>query len=332
MTDEPRLPTPNNPNPARTWCGTLNNPDNLEDSDLVAAFLPLGFKYLVAQLEVGDSGTPHLQFYVEFKRTVRFTRLKKALPTAHFETRRGSRDEARNYCMKDDTRTAGPWEHGTWVQTPGQRTDLEGLFALARSAVPLKDVYEAYPASALRYHRGIDRVRSVFDDGARPGPPQVRLLVGPPGCGKTRLAHEEPDLWVNPLGRGNWFDGYDGQHAALFDDFAGRMSHHELSSTLRTLDRYALRVQTKGGHTMLKPMVIYLTTNYHPRSWWDWSTREPQWTALSRRFTHVTAWSSDGSQTKTFDSTADEWDLFWDHTPDALDFFQRNDDYGFLFV
>lgn len=88
----------------------------------------LQVKYCIVQMEQGiEEQTPHLQGYVEFHKAKNLTWLKRNFSgTAHFESRKGTADQARDYCRKTDTRTDGPWEWGTWSpKTPGQRTDIQ---------------------------------------------------------------------------------------------------------------------------------------------------------------------------------------------------------------
>lgn len=93
----------------RNWCFTVNNPD-IDD------ILPdhADIRYVVWQRERGAEGTEHWQGYVEFDKPMRLAAVKLWLPTAHFEPRRGTRDQARDYCMKADSRINGPWERGDW--------------------------------------------------------------------------------------------------------------------------------------------------------------------------------------------------------------------------
>ena len=48
---------------------------------------------------------------------MRIVAVKNLLPQlegAHFEPRRGTRDQARDYCRKAETKVDGPWEHGAF--------------------------------------------------------------------------------------------------------------------------------------------------------------------------------------------------------------------------
>lgn len=99
----------------RHWVFTLNNP---EDHGIVDNHIPAlpQERYIVWQLEQGGrTGTLHIQGYVEFHASIRFNALKAWLPSARFAMRKGSRDQAREYCMKkDETYRAGPWERGEY--------------------------------------------------------------------------------------------------------------------------------------------------------------------------------------------------------------------------
>lgn len=65
----------------------------------------------VACEEVGDSGTKHYQGYVRFKKNQRITSLKKLIPNAHWENRRGKHERAYDYCIKG---TEVPYETDLW--------------------------------------------------------------------------------------------------------------------------------------------------------------------------------------------------------------------------
>ena len=108
---------------ARFWCFTVNNPDGSLDTDL-EAWLGNGLKYAVYQHEVGEEGTEHFQGYLELDRGQRMSYVKKWLPTAHLETRRGTQQQAIDYCKKADSRLDGPWEYGTPSEGQGNRSDI----------------------------------------------------------------------------------------------------------------------------------------------------------------------------------------------------------------
>lgn len=97
------------PGAAYHWCFTLNNPKTGVDG---AKFLEQvtdpdegwGVEYLVFQLEKGvKEKTPHYQGYCEFTKAERLTSIKKkgfGAALAHWEKRKGTPAQARDYCMK----------------------------------------------------------------------------------------------------------------------------------------------------------------------------------------------------------------------------------------
>lgn len=56
--------------------------------------------YLVFGLEVGSSGTRHVQGYAELPNRLRLTGLRELLPGCHIESRRGTAQQASDYCKK----------------------------------------------------------------------------------------------------------------------------------------------------------------------------------------------------------------------------------------
>jgi len=83
--------------------------------------------YLVYQLE--ETSTEHIQGYVEFKGELEWIDVKETLSKAHYRFRRGTRQTARDYCMKNPTRIDGPWELGVWMneREGDTETQCEGI-------------------------------------------------------------------------------------------------------------------------------------------------------------------------------------------------------------
>lgn len=103
------------------WCFTLNNPTNEEISAL--NLKASDFTYLVYGKETGDSGTPHLQGFVIFPRSVRLATAKRSISNrCHVEAARGTSKQASDYCKKD-----GDFEEfGTLPgEQQGKRTDWD---------------------------------------------------------------------------------------------------------------------------------------------------------------------------------------------------------------
>ncbi len=125
-----------------------------------------GSKYAVWQLEQGNEGTKHYQGYIEFSNKKSFKQVKAVVgQNAHIEFRKGSRAQARDYCMnqgdfKDkEGQLEQPEEHGTW-KNKGQRTDLEELAARVKKR-KISELAEESPGLYVRYYRGLKALKAV---------------------------------------------------------------------------------------------------------------------------------------------------------------------------
>lgn len=90
---------------ARSYIGTLNNPE--ESLEVYFKRFMTKARFIVGQKEVGENGTPHYQFYVNFKQPVRLAALKKICSKAHFE-KCNSDGASIAYVQKEETRVEGP--------------------------------------------------------------------------------------------------------------------------------------------------------------------------------------------------------------------------------
>lgn len=77
---------------------TLNNYTEKEYKDFLSSDK---YNYLIIGKEVGDSGTPHLQGYIQLKIKTHLNGVKKINNKAHLERARGSPDDNIEYCRKE---------------------------------------------------------------------------------------------------------------------------------------------------------------------------------------------------------------------------------------
>lgn len=95
------------------WLCTLNNPEEATATFLEDLFTKSKAVYVCGQLEKGEEGTAHIQYFINFKKPgQRISFLKKLCPRSHFEPVKIN-NGAHTYCMKEDTRVEGPYEFGT---------------------------------------------------------------------------------------------------------------------------------------------------------------------------------------------------------------------------
>lgn len=166
---------------SRYWIFVLNNPE----AGLVLEFPP-GAK-AVYQLERGASGTEHFQGYVVFETNMRMAAVRKVLPRAHWEVRRGSHEQAFAYSTKEDTRVSDPVGNLTLALQKGVRNDLSearSLILSKRSRAELFNdpeldaVMQKYPrwAEGVLNHRPVVSVEAAL----RPWQSElVDLIKGP---------------------------------------------------------------------------------------------------------------------------------------------------------
>nr|QJI53592.1 MAG: replication-associated protein [Cressdnaviricota sp.] len=286
------------------WTATYNNPTYNTIREFAENMISSGkIKGFVGQEEVGANGTPHYQFYTEFKAQTHMTGVKKAagVNSLHLEKSKGSKKQNIAYCTKEDTRAEGtePFLWGTCADEragQGARNDID---AFARAVVEHggvnMNVMEEFPGHALRYGRhGNDLMaarhrveqeeaeRAFWVEEARRqeageemrGQQQrhVELYFGPTAVGKTsaiktKVIGVEGKHLYNKAGGNRWYCGYNGQEAVLIDEFKGD-SYGPVEEFNNVTNMGTTNVETKGGHAMLTATDIYVASNRHPSHWW----------------------------------------------------------------
>lgn len=279
--------------PARHWCYTLNNytPEELDRVRTTVC------RYQIFGLEVGDEGTPHLQGYIEFAGPMRMKATKTSLGSDrfHLEQRAGSRDEARNYCLKDGIFE----EFGNWnLGGAGARTDIYGLMDKLKEGMPLLEIIEDDAHLYARNLKFADRYTALLEvESTRPfRTVTVSVFHGPAGTGKTSKVMDltERKVFTVNVDDSFPFDGYDGESSILIDDFYGGLKYGYF---LRVLDGHQLRINVKGGHRYAKWTNVYITSNKPPADWYKVGLTP----ALSRRLTTVVHLTPD-----VLDNTGDQ--------------------------
>ncbi len=86
-------------NPAKRWCFTCNNWKTFT-FHMICSKIEQYCRYAIIGEEVGASGTPHLQGYIEFKEKMRPIGVF-GIRELHWELARGSKNENIIYCSKE---------------------------------------------------------------------------------------------------------------------------------------------------------------------------------------------------------------------------------------
>lgn len=205
-------------------------------------------RYIIWGEEFTKNSRLHYQGFVIFNRTCRFPQAKKwigAGDETHIEPRHGTRQQAREYCMKD----------GEYIE--------DGLFeALTKDELfkmPIAFLKANYMEFYCRYHRGLEKLN--IDKGERWRDVHVTWLWGTAGCGKTRIVMEMDNVYKHDGVK--WWDGYEGEDILLLDDLdCGDFENRKYM--LNILDGYRLRLEIKGSFCYAKWSKVFITTNWDP--------------------------------------------------------------------
>lgn len=267
----------------REWVFTIFSPHVINRGiDFWKRCKQKSIKYGIVQLEkCPDTNRLHLQGYMECKgpRNMRsvLSFLNITSRDGHVERRRGTRQQARDYCCKDETRVPGtsPQEHGSFSPEPGQgqRRDIhDALGTLRADPTNLQRVLEFHGPAYIKYHRGFEKAAELLTN-PEPGPRTSKrctiVIVGNTGVGKTKAAFQAfPKISMLPKTRGGklWLPTMI-KNESLLDDF--RDTDLDFSELLTFTDPwYNSSFECKGGFRTFWSNVLIITTDKHPQQWY----------------------------------------------------------------
>lgn len=156
---------------SRRYVFTLNN----YTAEEIESIGTSTFRYIIYGKEIGESGTPHLQGYMELAKPMTFVAIKKQCPgfqRANFQPAKGTREHNHAYCSKgiqshaefDEYKTIGPnWgrlaqvtEIGDWsAGGQGSRTDWHKIYEFIQENPSMPDILREYPEQTIKYTNGI---------------------------------------------------------------------------------------------------------------------------------------------------------------------------------
>nr|UBJ25929.1 putative replication-associated protein [Red panda feces-associated circular DNA virus 20] len=264
---------------SRDWVFTINNytQDTIEHLD---KFNP-SWEYIIYGKEVASTGTRHLQGFIQLRNPTSLQEVKRQLGSSpHLERRRGSVQQAMDYCKKD----GDYYESGsaTRLQTSkeAQQAKWKNIITLAESS-ELTIIKEEYPSEYLRYYRTILSLQSgdktILKDLTN------EWWWGPTGTGKSyTLWKDYPDHFQKELNK--WWDNYRGQEVVAIEEWCPK--NECTASQLKIwADRYPFTAQIKGGSLpRIRPKKIIILSNYTiDQCFSNPEDREP----IKRRFKEV---------------------------------------------
>jgi len=215
------------------------------------------------------TGTPHLQGACILGGQKTLSALKILIGSRVFiQAMDGTPEQSLVYCSKQDLE---PFVKGT-LPIQGKRNDLHAVVQRIIAGDAIRDIAadpEQGAVAVVKFHKGLTVLSSLLQP-KRNSKPKIFWLFGDTGVGKTRCAFEagsrlsgvgDNGIWISSGGL-QWFDGYDGQPVAIFDDF--RSKGVKFDFLLRLLDRYPMSVPFKGGFVNWAPQFIFITSPRDP--------------------------------------------------------------------
>lgn len=115
--------------------------------------------YMIYQQEKAPTtGKLHWQGYVEFKEQTTTKNAKRFLgDSTHLEARKGSQEQAINYCKKSDTAVPDTMKEQGKKNRPGGRSDLDSMTECILSGCTTLEILREFRGNALRHISHIER-------------------------------------------------------------------------------------------------------------------------------------------------------------------------------
>lgn len=236
----------------RAYVFTINNPTETDYMDIEA----LDTQYVVYGKEKGVEGTPHLQGYMYFKNPRTLKSVSKKLKRAHLEVRKGTHEQARDYCKKDGMYV----EHGQPPRIGAPKMEERIKRNKRIRELSLNELVD----QGIIMFSDVRKIKNAKIDLAQEGgsieTDEVRgeWYYGPSGTGKSYKARKDnPKAYIKAQNK--WWDGYQGEEVVILDDLDTRVLGHYLKIWG---DKYKCTGEVKGGTVNLKFNKFIITSNW----------------------------------------------------------------------
>lgn len=246
--------------------------------------------------ECGEkTGKKHIQGFAYAHNVMRLTAWKKVFPKAHIEVMLGDFKSNEAYCSKQSVlKTFGD------APFQGQRKDLIDMKRKLDAGVAPLDLAEddEYFGVVAKHHKFAEtyfehkRGKVLKTDRTEPN---VYVLVGPTGCGKTSWCDKEfgPGNWAKlpaPNGGVWWWTPECCRSDAVVIDDVNSEKIPQIGTLLEWTDRYPFQAPVKGGFCWCKPRAVVLTSNIDQNLWWP-NAKKEHMEAWGRRVRKCVTWS-----------------------------------------
>jgi len=250
------------------WMGTSFRDEFSEDE-----LTKIGVVAAVWQRErCPNTSRLHWQWCIKFAKRKRFSQVQKLFVGDHIERVRDI-SGAVNYCRKEDTRYAGPYQLGVFMESG---TGEPMVVKLRNKRV--KTALEEEPG-LWRSVRAMFQIR-LMQMPKRDKKTQLIYLWGPSGSGKTFSASRlGGDIYYHDGSA--WWDNYDQEETVIVDEYRGNFPTTLL---LKLGDYTPLKVPIKGGYVEFNSSRVVFISNLTPNKALFEFDDEATVEALARRF------------------------------------------------
>lgn len=253
--------------------------------EIEKAYKDLKLNYMIIGLEKGENETKHWQGYAEHPKQIYFNTVHKNLFNAHIEKRRGTQEQAIEYCKKNNEF----YEFGEKKEyNQGKRNDLVEIIEMIKNGAEDIEILENYPTQYLMYNSHINKVRQTILQNKYKKQWRdviVTYIWGETGTGKSRYVREthgyENVYAINSYGSGA-FDNYTNEDVLILEEYR---SDFTLKFLLQLLDGYPLRLPARYQDKQACFTKVYIISNVpFSEQYINIQNYEPEsYQALSRR-------------------------------------------------
>lgn len=278
------------------YCITVNNPvlhSQVDDLTHYGNVLDArcGLKAAIWSYEQGESGTKHIQGYLQLEKKCKWSALKNKLrPIGVWCTPAyGTTQENIEYIAHTGAHADkpglldGPFyfnELKTVRAGQGSRTDIDSMCTAIKTGANIKKLALEHTNTMLKYFNNAQKLVQLLSNKTRDFMTELYIYTGVAGSGKSHAAYheakqylidheydEEPYYLMVPANKNNpvWFQDYVDQKCVIIDDFYGSI---DIDFFKRLIDKYPCTVNVKNGHAQFFAHRVYVTSNTGWRNWW----------------------------------------------------------------
>ena len=259
------------------WVFTINNFSYEEEEIIRNLDQNPNVKYVIAEEEHLDQGTPHIQGYLHMKSKTRRRQIERILGgRAYVDLAKGTEDENIKYCQKENQVII---EYGNPTNHKGRtltsiKTNEEAKEMLKAMRELNEDEFESTHTKYFLMHKNqyrdfrheyLVKNQKIWDGSLKK---KNIWIWGPPGTGKSRCARMGLDIWkVYSKSYNKWWNGFDAENhkRVIIDDWPNLEGGGSMLCQHLKIwgDRYPFTAEIKGGHIAIEPdYQLVITSNY----------------------------------------------------------------------